>query len=415
MPTERISFPGSDGASLAGRLELPVDGKPDAYALVAHCFTCSKNLKAVVRVSRALARERFGVLRFDFTGIGESEGDFAETDFSSNVDDLVAAAEWMEEELEAPSLLVGHSLGGAAVLHAAHRIPSVRAISTIGAPAEPSHVLKHIDASLEEIEDAGEATVEIGGRAFTIRKELLDDLEEARMKEVVEELDRALLIFHAPQDEIVGIDNAARLYTMAKHPKSFVSLDGADHLLTEERDAAFVGRMLSTWGSRYIDLPDTGGVPEDLLDEDRVVTRTGESGYRTEIVARGHPLVADEPESVGGTDEGPTPYDLLLAGLGACTSMTLRMYADRKEWPLEEVTVRLKHRKVHQKDCESDCEGGDEALDRVSREIEMTGPLDEEQRERLLEIADRCPVHKTLDRGVEVETREKGKSEAGEA
>ncbi|MFP3947681.1 MAG: alpha/beta fold hydrolase [Longimicrobiales bacterium] len=408
MPTERITFPGSAGASLAGRLELPVDGKPEAYALVAHCFTCSKDLKAVVRLSRALARERFGVLRFDFTGIGESEGDFADTDFSSNVDDLVAAAEWMADELEAPSLLVGHSLGGAAVLHAAHRIPSVGAVSTIGAPAHPRHMLKHIEASPGEIEEAEEARVEIGGRTFVIRKELLEDLQEARMTEAVEQLDRALLIFHSPVDEIVGIDNATQLYSMARHPKSFVSLDGADHLLTDETDAVFVGRMLATWGARYIDLSEPEQVPEELLDEDRVVTRTGESGYRTEIMARGHPLVADEPESVGGTDEGPTPYDLLLAALGACTSMTLRMYADRKEWPLEEVTVRQKHRKIHQKDCETDCDGGDEALDQVSREIEMRGPLDEEQRKRLLEIADRCPVHRTLDRGVKVETMEKG-------
>jgi len=407
VPTERLTFPGSDGAALAGRLELPVDGKPDAYALFAHCFTCSKNLKAAVRLTRSLARERIGVLRFDFTGIGESEGDFAETDFSSNVDDLVAAAEWMEEELEAPSLLVGHSLGGAAVLHAARRLPSVQAVSTLGAPAKPAHVLEHIQTSLEEIEESGEATVELAGRSFQIRKEFLDDLEATRMEEVMEDLGRALMIFHSPRDEIVGIENAERLYRMAKHPKSFVSLDPADHLLTSEGDAVFAGGVLAAWAARYLELPDRQPVPEELLDEERVVTRTGESGYRTDVLARGHPLVADEPESVGGSDEGPTPYDLLLAGLGACTSMTLRMYADRKEWPLEEVTVRLKHRKLHQKDCEADCDGGNEALDHVNREIEIRGDLDGEQRKRLLEIADRCPVHKTLERGVKVETEER--------
>jgi len=404
MPTQAITFPGAGGEELAGRLELPVDGEPAAYALFAHCFTCSKDLKAAVRLTRALAGERIGVLRFDFTGLGESEGDFADTNFSSNVEDLVAAARFMEAELEAPGILVGHSLGGAAVLHAAGRLPSVRAVATLGAPADPGHVLQHVEDSREEIERAGQARVTLAGRSFTIRKQFLDDLEEASMREAVEGLDRALMLFHSPVDRIVGIENAARIYEMARHPKSFVSLDRADHLLTDEEESRWVGRLLASWASKYVDLPEPESVPEELVDRDRVVVRTGASGFRTDVVARGHPLVADEPESVGGTDEGPTPYDLLTAGLGACTSMTLRMYADRKDWPLEGVTVRLKHRKVHRQDCEADCGDGDERLDRMRRIIDLEGALDADQRARLLEIADRCPVHRTLEGCVDVET-----------
>ncbi len=404
MPTERISFPGSTGAELSARLEVPLGGEPAAYVLFAHCFTCSKNLKAAVNLTRSLADEGLAVLRFDFTGLGESEGDFANTNFSSNVEDLVAAGRYLEERHEAPSLLVGHSLGGAAVIHAARELPSVRAVATIGAPADPAHVLKHVEDSRDEIEERGEAAVTLAGRTFRIRKQFLDDLERVRMEDAVGGLERALMIFHSPRDETVGIGNAARLYEMARHPKSFVSLDDADHLLVEERDSRFVGRMLGSWAARYVELPAPESTPEELVEKDRVVVRTGAEGFRTEVVARGHHLVADEPTSVGGTDQGPTPYDLLVAGLGACTSMTLRMYADRKGWALEDVTVRLKHRKIHQRDCEDDCADGEERLDRVRRRIELAGDLDEEQRRRLLEIADRCPVHRTLDRGVEVET-----------
>ena len=405
MPTERMTFTGASGAELAARLELPLRGEPSAYALFAHCFTCSKNLKAAVRLTRALASEGIGVVRFDFTGLGESEGDFADTNFSSNVEDLVAAARWMDEELEAPSLMVGHSLGGAAVLHAAHSVDRVRAVATIAAPADPSHILRHMPEARDEVEESGEARVELGGRSFRLRRQFLEDLEATSMREAVETLDRALLVLHSPVDRVVGIENAGRLYEMARHPKSFVSLDEADHLLSDEEDARYAARVLGAWAARYVDLPPLEEVAEELVEEDRVVTRTGATGFRTDVAARGHPLVADEPVSVGGTDEGPTPYDLLLAGLGACTSMTLRMYADRKEWPLEEITVRLKHSKIHRHD-EADAEGGGEdgRLDRVSREIELRGDLDDDQRERLLEIADRCPVHRTLDRGVQVET-----------
>lgn len=406
MPTERLTFTGSEGHELAARLELPTDGRPRAWALFAHCFTCTKNIRAAVHLTRALSAEGIGVLRFDFTGLGESEGDFADTSFSSNVQDLVAAARYMERELAAPQLLVGHSLGGAAVIHAAGRLDSVRAVATIGAPAEPSHVLAHIESSREEIERDGVAEVSIGGRPFTVKRHFLEDLESQSMADAVDGLDAALLILHASTDGVVGVDNAARLYEMARHPKSFISLDGADHLLAESRDSEYAGRVLAAWASRYVDLREPEADAEELRAGDRVATRTGPEGFRTDVAVRGHSLVADEPVSVGGDDAGPTPYDLLVAGLGACTSMTLQMYARRKEWPLEEARVRLRHKKIHREDEDECAADGDARLDVVDREVELVGELDDEQRERLMEIADRCPVHRTLEAGVRVETTE---------
>ncbi|NNF11604.1 MAG: alpha/beta fold hydrolase [Gemmatimonadetes bacterium] len=407
MPTEKIQFEGVDGHLLSARIEAPPGPRPHTWALFAHCFTCTKNIRAAVDISKALAGRGVGVLRFDFTGLGESEGDFADTNFSSNVEDLVAAGRFMANELGAgPSILVGHSLGGAAVLQAAASLPAVRAVTTIGAPADPEHVLRHVEASAEEIEERGMAEVRIGGRPFNIKKQFLDDLRAQHVEEVVSGLDAALLFMHSPVDEIVGVDNAARLYRMAKHPKSFVSLDGADHLLADSADSAYVATVLAAWASRYVDLRDGPADIDELREADRAVTRTGKGTFHTDIAIRRHVLVADEPASVGGADAGPTPYDYLIAGLGACTSMTLQMYAGRKEWPLEEARVSLKHRRIHAKDCEN-CEE-DPRLDVIDREIELVGPLDEEQRARLMEIADRCPVHRTLDAGVRVDTTEKG-------
>ncbi len=406
MPSDRIEFEGADGHLLAARIEAPPGPAPATWALFAHCFTCTKNVRAAVDISRALAQRGVGVLRFDFTGLGESEGDFADTNFSSNIADLVAAGRFMEEELGAgPSILVGHSLGGAAVLQAAASLASVRAVTTVGAPADPEHVLKHVEASAEEIEERGEAEVRIGGRPFTVKKQFLDDLRAQHVEEVVSGLDAALLFMHSPFDEIVGIDNAARLYEMAKHPKSFVSLHDADHLLTDPRDSSYVAAVLAAWVGRYVDLHEGPADLHELRNAKRAVARTREGTFLTDIVIRDHILIADEPAAVGGDDAGPTPYDLLIGGLGACTSMTLQMYAGRKEWPLEEARVSLRHRRIHAKDCE-DCEG-DERLDVVDREIELVGPLDDDQRARLMEIADRCPVHKTLEAGVRVKTTEK--------
>ena len=426
MATERLTFPGAGGETLSARLEMP-DTPPIAWALFAHCFTCSKNVRAAVEITRGLSSRGIAVLRFDFTGLGESEGDFADTNFSSNVDDLVAAARFLEEKYEAPSILVGHSLGGAAVLQAASGLSAVRAVATIGAPADPAHVLHLVEGSAEDIERDGEARVTIAGRPFCVKKQFLDDLDARNVERVVGSLGRPLLVFHSPVDEIVGIDNAASLYSMARHPKSFVSLDTADHLLSDARDSGYVAAVLSAWAGKYVDAapatedapsgreatapsPNPAPVPNPAATPDpegRVVTRTPAGAYRTTISVREHALLADEPAAVGGQDAGPTPYEYVLAGLGACTSMTLQMYARRKDWPLEEARVRLAHQRVHARDCE-DCEESDTRMDEIAREVELVGPLDEEQTARLMEIADRCPVHRTLDAGIRIRTTRGG-------
>jgi putative redox protein len=403
MEFQKITFENKQGQKLGARLDLPVDGQPVAFALFAHCFTCTKNLKAAGNISRALTRQGIAVLRFDFTGLGESEGDFAETNFSSNVADLVAAADFLEQAFEAPQILIGHSLGGAAVLQAAAHVPASVAVVTIGAPSEPSHVLRLLEGKKEMIEAKGEAKVTLAGRTFMIKKQFLDDLAQTRMQDAIRNLRRALLIMHAPLDNTVGIDNAAQIFQAARHPKSFISLDQADHLLSDERDSRYVGALIATWARKYLKRLPEDDYAADPADN-QIVVRTGPSGYRTEIIANGHSLVADEPLAAGGTNLGPTPYDYLVAGLGACTAITLRMYADRKAWPLEAIVVRLYHQKIHAEDC-ADCETKSGKIDQIEREIELVGPLDDEQRQRLLEIADKCPVHRTLHSEIVVRTR----------
>ena len=396
MHSEKITFPGSQDEFLAARLDRP-DGDVRAYALFAHCFTCSKDSLAAARIAGALAAHGFAVLRFDFTGLGGSGGDFANTGFSSNVADLLKAADYLREHYEAPSLLVGHSLGGSAVLAAAADIPEAGAVVTIGAPAEPAHVASHLKDARPEIESRGEAEVTIAGRSFCIRKEFLADIEGHKLGAAIAGLRKALLVFHAPRDEIVGIENAERIFKAARHPKSFVSLDDADHMLSRKEDAHWVAGVLSGWATRYMRPEVTGAADADAKvgHGEVIVEETGDGRFTQRVIAGRHELKADEPKSVGGDDSGPGPYDYLLAALGACTSMTIRMYADRKEWPLEQVSVRLRHKKIHAEDC-AECETRDGRVDWIDRDITLSGPLDQAQKDRLLEIADKCPVHKTL-------------------
>ncbi len=401
MRSGRIRFPGALGDKLAARLDRPA-GEPTAYVLFAHCFSCSKDLKSVGRISQSLVDRGFAVLRFDFTGLGESEGAFADTNFSSNVEDLVAAADYLRETYQAPRILIGHSLGGAAVLAAAHRVPEAVAVATIGAPSDTGHLREMIVRGAPELEHADEAEIRLGGRPFRIKRQLLDDLSEQTLGDAVGKLRRALLVMHSPVDETVGIEHARRIFDAAKHPKSFVSLPDADHLLLKSpEDARYVGDVLSAWSSRF--LPDVKAEESANAHPGVVVQNSGE-GLLTQVRAGRHDLVADEPTSVGGTDLGPTPYDFLLAALGTCTAMTLRLYAKRKSWPLEGVEVGLEHDRIHASDC-ADCETKEGRVDRIRRAITLTGDLDETQRERLLEIADRCPVHRTLTNEIKIETR----------
>jgi len=402
MASEKITFANAAGEQLAARLDRPA-GTPRAYALLAHCFTCSKDIFAASRISQALAERGFAVLRFDFTGLGASEGEFANTNFSSNVDDLVAAADWLREQHAAPKVLIGHSLGGAAVLAAAHRVAEAAAVATIAAPYDPAHVARLLGSARDEIEAKGKAEVTLAGRTFTITRQFLDDLETQRAHERIARLERALLLFHAPFDNLVGIDNAARIFEAARHPKSFVSLDDADHLLSRREDAVYVAEVLAAWAGRYLPARAEASEPTAKAGE-VVVAETGESRFAQTVAAGRHRLRADEPKSIGGDDSGPGPYDYLLAGLGACTSMTVRMYAERKGLALDRVSVRLRHDRVHAEDC-ADCETREGRMDEIQRELMVEGALDQPTRERLLEIADKCPVHRTLTREIKIRTR----------
>jgi uncharacterized OsmC-like protein/fermentation-respiration switch protein FrsA (DUF1100 family) len=396
--TERLEFPGHDGSRLAARLDLP-PGPPRAFALFAHCFTCSKDIFAAARIAEALAGRGIAVLRFDFTGLGASEGEFANTNFSSNVADLVAAADHLRATQAAPALLIGHSLGGAAVLAAAGRIPEVCAVATIGAPADAKHVVKNFAADVARIEATGAAEVTLAGRRFTIRRQFLEDVEGTRLAECVAGLRKPLLIFHAPRDETVGIDNAAAIFQAARHPKSFVSLDDADHLLRRHADAIYVADVLAAWAGRYV--PAAAG-PEAAVVR---VTETGATPYQQAVQAGPHSLLADEPVEAGGGGTGPDPYDYLAVALGACTSMTLRMYARRKGLELGRISVTVDHAKVHADDCMDCGEGREGRLDRFERTVEIEGPVEPELRARLAELAGKCPVHRTLEGAGAVVTR----------
>ncbi|WP_170399897.1 bifunctional alpha/beta hydrolase/OsmC family protein [Ruegeria arenilitoris] len=400
MPTERITFAGHDGNQLAARLDLP-EGPVLATALFAHCFTCSKDIPAARRIAARLAAMGIAVLRFDFTGLGHSGGEFANTTFTSNVEDLIAAAHYLAGRNMAPDLLIGHSLGGAAVLRARAGIPSVKAIVTLGAPADPGHVAHHFEGALPQIEQDGSAEVTLGGRPFRISKAFVDDISETALTPAIADLKAALLILHAPRDETVSIDNASTIFLAAKHPKSFVTLDDADHLITRASDAEYAADVIAAWVTRYIPLRPPApppGAPEGVVR----VTEVDPSGFLQDIQSGPrHHAVADEPASYGGTDRGMSPYGFVSSGLGACTSMTIRMYARRKRWPLTGITVDVCHNKVHGQDAGL---AGDGKIDQFRRKIRLEGPLDQEQRERLLEIADKCPVHRTLEGSAQITT-----------
>ncbi len=386
---KKITFTSRTGMTLNGTVELPPGGVWRATAVFAHCFTCGSQIRAARMISAALARSGFAVLRFDFTGLGESEGDFADTNFSSNLDDLEDAAQWLGEHYAKPQLLLGHSLGGAAVLAVAERLDSVRAIATLAAPAGPDHVLKQFGEHLETIEETGSAQVNLAGRPFCIRKDFIEDARQHDLGERLRKLRRALLVMHAPRDEIVSIENAEKIFTAALHPKSFVSLDGADHLLSRKQDAEYAAEVISAWAERFME-PEPIDEPEGV----RVSGRTDDD-FLCRVQAGPHELVADEPRKAGGNDQGPDPYALLASALGACTVMTLNMYARHKKLPVERVTCEVRHQKIHAEDC-ADCETASGKVDKLRRRITIEGDLTEEQRERMLSIADRCPVHRTL-------------------
>lgn len=406
MPTKRITFPGHDfngngGETLAARLDMP-PGAHLATAIFAHCFTCGKDIPAARRIAARLAGAGIAVLRFDFTGLGHSEGEFANTSFTSNVDDLAAAAAYLQGENMPPSLLIGHSLGGAAVLKAATEIEGIKAVATLGAPFDPGHVIHNFADSLPEIAQRGEAEVSLGGRPFTIGKTFVQDVSEAKLNQSVSSMKAALLVMHAPQDNIVSIDNAAQIFTTAKHPKSFVTLDDADHLITRAEDAEYAADVITTWATKYLKLKHPAppiGAPEGIVRTCEADTK----GFLQDIHAGPvHHVLADEPLAYGGTNKGMSPYGFLSAGLGACTSMTIRMYARRKGWPLDHVSVDVKHDKVHAQDA--DTGGAGSKVDVWNRRITLTGNLSQDQRQKLLEIADKCPVHRTLERSSDVIT-----------
>ncbi|HAD98127.1 MAG TPA: osmotically inducible protein C [Cryomorphaceae bacterium] len=403
MKGKAVHFTNDNGDKLSGILELPVERKPAHFAIFAHCFTCSKDLRAARNITLALSQKGFGVLRFDFTGLGESEGDFEDTNFTSNLNDIAAAAAFLEENYTSPSLLVGHSLGGTAVLMAGSQMESVKAIAAIGAPCEPDHVLKLLKEDIDNIRKEGKATVKLAGREFSIKSHFVEDLEAQGMQRILEDMrGKALLVMHSPQDETVEVINARAIYESAHHPKSFVSLDGADHLLSDKADSLYAGDLIASWVQRYLPAMETPGDEEH--SEEQVMARLGEGPFLTEILAGHHHLLADEPESVGGQDLGPSPYDLLTAGLGACTAMTIKMYSNRKEWDLQEVIVHLNYNNDYLEDCEN-CENEERKIGRFERIIELKGKLDEKQRKRILSIANKCPVHKTLEQGITIETR----------
>jgi uncharacterized OsmC-like protein/alpha/beta superfamily hydrolase len=401
MNIQKITFLNQDNQELVGRLELPINQHPHNFAIFAHCFTCNKNLSAVKNISRELTANGFGVLRFDFTGLGESDGNFENTNFSGNVEDLISASRFLEKEYKLPSLLIGHSLGGAAAIFAASELPSIKAVATICTPSNPKHVKHLIQSSVEEIKATGEANVNIGGGPFTIKKQFLDDIETKSLPNIAKNLRKALLVMHSPQDTTVVIENAEEIYLAARHPKSFVTLDGANHLLMKKEDSVYVGSLIATWAKRYISIPKIETVK---TTHQAVASLDAEDGFTTQMTVGSHTMMADEPTSFGGNDFGPSPYEFVSAGLSACTAMTVQMYVKRKGWDLQNIEVHTSHTKVAKQFVENG-EQKEIKVDTFNREIKLKGNLDDKQIQRMLQIADKCPVHKTLHSDIEVITK----------
>lgn len=398
MTFQKVSFKNHEDQLLSGKLELPPDRRPHNFAILAHCFTCTKNITATVNIGRALTLAGFGVLRFDFTGLGESEGDFEDSNFSGNIQDLIAAAGYLKENFLPPTLIVGHSLGGIASIYAAEKIDSIRAVAVINSPSSPEHVMHLIKDEEEKIKEKGKALVNIGGRDFYIKKQFIDDIYTHSPSEVVSNLQKALLILHTPQDAIVDIKNAERLYIAARHPKSFISLDGADHLLSNREDSRYAGEMIANWTVRYVDIESAAPI---RTQHQVAASLDAEDLFTTQLRMGKHSFLADEPVRFGGNNFGPTPYDLLSAGLAACTAMTVQMYARRKEWNVENITVHINHSREHAIDCEK-CEESNAKIDTFKKSIELKGNLSDDQKRRLMQIADRCPVHKTLSQKIQI-------------
>lgn len=398
----KLEFAGTDGLMVAGLLETP-DSNPHSFVLFAHCFTCGKDVVSASRIARALVARGYAVLRFDFTGLGSSDGDFANSNFSSNVNDLVLAADFLRDHYRAPSLLIGHSLGGAAVLAAAHLMEEVKGVVTIGAPADPQHVVKQFGCKIDEINAHGVAEVSLAGRPFSIKKQFLDDLADQYQSEKIAHLKKALLVFHSPVDNTVSIHEAEKIYRSAKHPKSFVSLEDADHLLTKARDAEYVAVTIAAWATRYIEEPENIEQRTSAITGGHVLIEEKNKQFTRTVMSDSHVWLADEPTAVGGSDLGPDPYEHLLAALGTCTSMTIRMYANHKNIPLEDVSVTLSHSRQHASDCK-DCESSPQKIEVINRTVTLVGDLSDEVRQRLLQIADRCPVHQTLHSDLQIVT-----------
>ncbi|AOE50540.1 bifunctional alpha/beta hydrolase/OsmC family protein [Kangiella sediminilitoris] len=397
---KRVTFKTRQGFELSGVLHKPDHTVTVAYALFAHCFTCTKNINSAVNIADAMASEGIATLRFDFTGLGASKGEFADTSFSTDVNDLIDAAEFLEAEYEAPQILVGHSLGGTAILAAAKDIPSAKAVATIASPSSPEHVLHQLEPEIEKLKEKGEVTIELAGRQFTFKQDFVDDVKSHDID--IHGLRKALMVMHSPVDEVVPIDEAETIYKKALHPKSFITLDSADHLLSDKKDSLYAGHVLASWARRYINAKELPSL--ESKNEEVVVASRAAEGFLSYVNANGHELLADEPEKVGGTNLGPSPYDLLSAALGTCTAMTLNMYARHKELDVSNVVVNVSHGKVHAKDCE-DCEDKKVKIDKFTRSIRIEADITDDQRQRLLEIADRCPVHQTLHKEVAIETK----------